>query len=119
MLQQGFAKYATIWAILYLVCLQPSLVSGSTRTVANTAELFFATSEADVDLIVVLNTIVINASEWRGTVQLTRTVVISSLPGRLASQTYTLLDWNNLSMLLGIARNVTLRFVGFEVRRRS
>lgn len=118
MLQQRLAKCAALWIILCIICFQPSLVSGSTRTVANTAELFFATSEADVDLIIVLNTIVINASEWRGTVQLTRSVVISALPERLASQTYTLLDWNNLPMLLGVARNVTLRFVGFEVRRR-
>ncbi|KXZ54285.1 hypothetical protein GPECTOR_5g372 [Gonium pectorale] len=97
---------------------QPSTSGiGSVVPVSSTRQLFAGLSDPSVGVIVLHDSLVLNASEWSGTVNVNRSLLVTASAERIASQTYVLLDFSNLAMLFSVAPGCTLRFVGLELVR--
>lgn len=83
--------------------------------VRTTKELYDAVGYEFITNILLNDTLTISAKDWPQTVNLTRSVVISGTPQRMAARTYVLLDFNNMAMMFQLAPGVTMRFRGLEV----
>ncbi|KXZ54284.1 hypothetical protein GPECTOR_5g371 [Gonium pectorale] len=83
--------------------------------VSSTRQLFAGLSDPSVGVIVLADSLVLNASEWSGTVIVNRSLLVTASAERIAAQTYVLLDFSNLAMLFSVAPGCTLRLVGLEL----